>query len=56
MTWLALVIAICVSHQQAASRQRAVIEQLKASGMLPLTTANGKPYQPPAPKAIGKTP
>ena len=30
MMWAALVIAICVGQQQAASRQRAVIERLKA--------------------------
>jgi hypothetical protein len=58
MTWLALVIAICVSQQQAASRQRVVIERLKAAGMLPLTIVNGKPVQPPppAPRPAPKTP
>ena len=58
MTWLALLIAVCVSQQQAATRQRVVIERLKAAGMLPLTIVNGKPVQPPphAPRPAPKTP
>jgi hypothetical protein len=51
VTWLALVIAICVGQQQAASRQRAVIEKLKAGGTLPVTIINGRgvppAHQPP---------
>jgi hypothetical protein len=52
ITWSALVIAICVGQQQAATRQRQAIEQLKAAGMLPLTYINGRPVAPahrPAP-------
>jgi methylmalonyl-CoA mutase cobalamin-binding subunit len=52
ITWSALVIAICVGQQRAATRQREVIEQLKAAGMLPLTYVNGRPVPPahhPAP-------
>ena len=56
VTWLALLIAICVGQQQAASRQRAVIEKLKAAGILPVTIINGHPvppaHQPPAPKRL----
>lgn len=43
MTWLALVIAVCVGQQRAASRQRDVIERLKAAGILPVTIINGQP-------------
>lgn len=46
VTWSALVIAICVGQQQAASRQREVIEELKAAGVLPLTYINGRPVPP----------
>ena len=48
MTWAALVIALCVGQQQAASRQRAAIERLKAAGVLPVTLINGQPV-PPSP-------
>lgn len=46
MTWAALIIAVCVGQQQAASRQRAVIERLKAAGVLPVTIINGQPVPP----------
>jgi hypothetical protein len=36
-TWAALLIAVCVAHQQAARRQRTAIEALKAARALPLT-------------------
>jgi hypothetical protein len=52
ITWSALVIAICVGQQKAASRQREVIEELKAAGILPATQVNGRPLptaHPPAP-------
>jgi hypothetical protein len=52
ITWTALVVAICVSQQQAATRQRQVIEQLKAAGILPPTLVGGRPLPPaPAPPA-----
>ena len=54
MTWAALVIAICVGQQQAASRQRAVIERLKATGVLPATIINGQPV-PPGPAQTAAT-
>lgn len=46
MTWLALVIAICVGQQQACTRQRAVIEHLKATGTMPLTKIGDRPGAP----------
>lgn len=49
MTWAALVIAVCVGQQQAAKRQRAAIERLKAAGLLPLTLVGGQPVPPLAP-------
>lgn len=55
MTWAALVIAICVGHQQAASRQREWIEHLKTTGALPATTVGG-PTVGPAPTAAASPP
>ncbi|MEX0676346.1 MAG: hypothetical protein WD063_04685 [Pirellulales bacterium] len=46
-TWLALLVALCVGHQKATSRQRAAIERLKAAGLLPVTIINGRPVLPP---------
>jgi hypothetical protein len=55
VTWSALVIAICVGQQQAATRQRVVIEQLKAAGILPATTVGGRPLPAkPLPTASGQ--
>lgn len=55
MTWAALVVALCVGQQRAASRQRANIERLKAAGVLPLTIINGKPVPPRLPP-VRRTP
>jgi hypothetical protein len=51
VTWTALVIAVCVGQQKAATRQREVLEQLKAAGILPVTTIGGRPLAPPQPPA-----
>jgi hypothetical protein len=47
LMWFALVLAICVQYQQAAAKQRASIETLKAAGMLPATPARGVPHSLP---------
>jgi hypothetical protein len=56
ITWTALVIALCVGQQQAASRQRANIERLKAQGLLPVTLVNGQPLPPTAPQSAPAAP
>jgi hypothetical protein len=35
MMWFALILAICVKHQTAATRHRQALESLRAAGMLP---------------------
>jgi hypothetical protein len=56
ITWTALVVALCVGQQQAASRQRANIERLKAQGLLPVTLVNGQPVPPAAPRSAPAAP
>ena len=51
VTWAALIVAVCVGHQRASSRQRAAIERLKAAGILPVTIINGRPVPPNVPSA-----
>jgi len=47
ITWSALLIAVCVGQQQAAKRQRANIERLKAAGLLPVTHFGSRPAPSP---------
>jgi hypothetical protein len=35
MTWFALILAICVNHQHAATRHRQTLDELRAAGLLP---------------------
>jgi hypothetical protein len=48
-TWAALLIAVCVAHQQAARRQRAAFEDLKAAAVLRLNVVDGQTLPPRTP-------
>jgi hypothetical protein len=48
ITWLALVLAVCVQHQRTSARQREVREHLMSDGFPPLfpmtaSPLNGRP-------------
>jgi hypothetical protein len=51
--WFALLLTICIRHQAAATRQREVLEVLRARRMMPAPVGvrNVSPVQPGASSA-----
>ena len=48
LTWVALILAICLNYQHAATRQRQKLESLKSAGLLERARLGWQPM-PPAP-------
>jgi hypothetical protein len=46
LTWLALILAICLNYQHAATRQRQHLESLKSAGLLEGARLGWQPLPP----------
>jgi hypothetical protein len=46
--WFALLLAICIRHQAAATRQREVLETLRARRMMPAPAGGSRAVTQPA--------
>jgi hypothetical protein len=47
--WFALILAVCIKYQHAASRQREQFDRLKTAGLLPVSLVpRPRPQQGPA--------
>ena len=46
LTWVALILAVCLNYQHAATRQRQQLESLKSAGLLDGARIGWQPMPP----------
>ncbi len=51
LTWVALILAVCLNYQHAATRQRQKLHSLKSAGLLEGARIGWQPMPPAAPTA-----